>query len=116
MQRLKRQQGNGVRALEELSVHLKEHALSLQAEEALNDARRLLAETQQLLAQKNAELDEFAWQASQRAQVLYDTALACRMRPFADVLSGQKRMVRSEERRVGKECVSTCRSRWSPSH
>src|SRR3546814_20474392 len=23
---------------------------------------------------------------------------------------------RSEERRVGKECVSTCRSRWSPSH
>src|SRR3546814_7642914 len=24
--------------------------------------------------------------------------------------------VRSEERRVGKECVSTCRSRWSPYH
>src|SRR3546814_20208252 len=24
--------------------------------------------------------------------------------------------VRSEERRVGKECVSTCRSRWSPWH
>src|SRR3546814_17776426 len=24
--------------------------------------------------------------------------------------------VRSEERRVGKECVSTCRSRWSPNH
>src|SRR3546814_17772952 len=23
---------------------------------------------------------------------------------------------RSEERRVGKECVSTCRSRWSPNH
>src|SRR3546814_20734402 len=23
-------------------------------------------------------------------------------------------MIRSEERRVGKECVSTCRSRWSP--
>src|SRR3546814_13890983 len=23
---------------------------------------------------------------------------------------------RSEERRVGKECVSTCRSRWSPAH
>src|SRR3546814_7705064 len=25
-------------------------------------------------------------------------------------------MVRSEESRVGKECVSTCRSRWSPYH
>src|SRR3546814_7441597 len=26
------------------------------------------------------------------------------------------RQCRSEERRVGKECVSTCRSRWSPYH
>src|SRR3546814_12481755 len=26
----------------------------------------------------------------------------------------RSRHVRSEERRVGKECVSTCRSRWSP--
>src|SRR3546814_11581788 len=28
----------------------------------------------------------------------------------------QRDAVRSEERRVGKECVSTCRSRWSPYH
>src|SRR3546814_3376252 len=27
-----------------------------------------------------------------------------------------EKMRRSEERRVGKECVSTCRSRWSPYH
>src|SRR3546814_10745697 len=27
-----------------------------------------------------------------------------------------RRIWRSEERRVGKECVSTCRSRWSPYH
>src|SRR3546814_4175252 len=27
-----------------------------------------------------------------------------------------QKLVRSEERRVGKECVSTCRSRWSPYH
>src|SRR3546814_14689331 len=27
-----------------------------------------------------------------------------------------KTFTRSEARRVGKECVSTCRSRWSPSH
>src|SRR3546814_21094712 len=27
-----------------------------------------------------------------------------------------ERKVRSEERRVGKECVSTCRYRWSPYH
>src|SRR3546814_20356795 len=28
----------------------------------------------------------------------------------------QEATQRSEERRVGKECVSTCRSRWSPYH
>src|SRR3546814_9934162 len=27
-----------------------------------------------------------------------------------------EQLARSEERRVGKECVSTCRSRWSPFH
>src|SRR3546814_13625469 len=32
--------------------------------------------------------------------------------PFSDFFSRS----RSEERRVGKECVSTCRSRWSPNH
>src|SRR3546814_13774166 len=31
---------------------------------------------------------------------------------FDQTLTG----IRSEERRVGKECVSTCRSRWSPYH
>ncbi|SED17114.1 two-component system, chemotaxis family, sensor histidine kinase and response regulator WspE [Pseudomonas mohnii] len=103
MQRLKRTQNNGLRALENLNVHLKEHALSLEAQEALEDARRLLAESQQLLVEKNAELDEFVWQASQRAQVLYDTALACRMRPFADVLNGQVRMVRDLGRSLGKQ-------------
>src|SRR3546814_13176707 len=30
--------------------------------------------------------------------------------------SGTTNTVRSEERRVGQECVSTCRSRWSPYH
>src|SRR3546814_14301775 len=29
---------------------------------------------------------------------------------------GHQRVLRSEERRVGKACVSTCRSRWSPYH
>ncbi|WP_223546574.1 hybrid sensor histidine kinase/response regulator [Pseudomonas sp. A-B-19] len=103
MQRLKRMQSNSLRALESFNVHLKDHAMSLEAREALEDARRLLAQSQQLLMEKNAELDEFAWHASQRAQVLYDTALACRMRPFADVLTGQVRMVRDLGRDLGKQ-------------
>src|SRR3546814_13498677 len=32
------------------------------------------------------------------------------------IVLGHHMKVRSEERRVGKECVSTCRSRWSPYH
>src|SRR3546814_21002875 len=31
-------------------------------------------------------------------------------------LDNVRPQMRSEERRVGKECVSTCRSRWSPYH
>src|SRR3546814_15641845 len=33
-----------------------------------------------------------------------------------DEVTALRSLVRSEERRVGKECVSTCRSRWSPYH
>src|SRR3546814_14144585 len=35
---------------------------------------------------------------------------------WAGVTRYLRRPVRSEERRVGKECFSTCRSRWSPYH
>src|SRR3546814_11348043 len=34
----------------------------------------------------------------------------------SDSPSGRSKGERSEERRVGKECVSTCRSRWAPYH
>src|SRR3546814_12684961 len=34
--------------------------------------------------------------------------------PRTPVIGGTVLDVRSEERRVGKECVRTCRSRWSP--
>ncbi|MBY8945575.1 hybrid sensor histidine kinase/response regulator [Pseudomonas sp. SH10-3B] len=103
MQRLKRIQSQSMRALDSLDGQLKTLGLSLEAEEALADARRMLSEAQALLAEKTAELDEFGWQAGQRAQVLYDTALACRMRPFADVLAGQVRMVRDLGRSLGKQ-------------
>ncbi|MDY7535110.1 hybrid sensor histidine kinase/response regulator [Pseudomonas sp. Bout1] len=103
LQRLKRIQSNSARALESLDGHLKTVDLNLEAQEALADTRRLLSEAQALLAEKTAEIDEFGWQAGQRAQVLYDTALACRMRPFADVLAGQVRMVRDLGRSLGKQ-------------
>src|SRR3546814_18122614 len=37
-------------------------------------------------------------------------------RPIAALMIDVDHFKRSAERRVGKECVSTCRSRWSPFH
>src|SRR3546814_12843545 len=36
------------------------------------------------------------------------------VRNFSSTAAGLLRLARSEERSVGKECVSTCRYRWSP--
>src|SRR3546814_13016118 len=49
-------------------------------------------------------------------QAGYDVALSTLSAALAIVLSGVALWLalRSDERRVGKECVSTCRSRWSP--
>ncbi|MEQ7917857.1 hybrid sensor histidine kinase/response regulator [Xanthomonas sp. WHRI 1810A] len=102
MQRVKRSQSGASRALDSLEALL-ESAVDPDAHKALEDARRLLSEAQHLLIQQTADLDEFGWQAGQRAQLLYDTALACRMRPFADVLVGQARMVRDLGRTLGKQ-------------
>ena len=46
------------------------------------------------------------------AQAYFDVLLA---RANLRTISSQK-VCRSEERRVGKECTATCRSRWSPYH
>ncbi|AXM98228.1 response regulator [Pseudomonas plecoglossicida] len=103
LQRLKRMHGQGMRALDGLKAQLEDSGQSPEVLEALAQTQRLLLETQQILQQQAADLDEFGWQASQRAQLLYDTALACRMRPFADVLTGQSRMVRDLGRSLGKQ-------------
>src|SRR3546814_5658817 len=46
----------------------------------------------------------------QKSDRLAHAGLQQRVRSFVGQIG------RSEERRVGKECVSTCRSRWSPYH
>src|SRR3546814_15439196 len=44
------------------------------------------------------------------------TSLDRRLQRMADEMTGMVDLRRSEERRGGKEGVSTCRYRWSPSH
>src|SRR3546814_5753028 len=49
---------------------------------------------------------------------MYSSPVIGRVAKFFVRLASQSAagLTRSEERRVGKECVSTCRSRWSPYH
>src|SRR3546814_2646018 len=49
-------------------------------------------------------------------QVLGQYAAQREVSLLAAVAESGLESLRSEERRVGKECVSTCRARWSPSH
>src|SRR3546814_6681499 len=59
-----------------------------------------------------------------RSQVDHDVRIPDRRHPIGWIwrdMDGDRSVRarifdRSEERRVGKECVSTCRSRWSPYH
>src|SRR3546814_20616650 len=48
--------------------------------------------------------------------IALDKAMALRQKDWEKLERFGIRNVRSEERRVGNECVSTCRSRWSPYH
>src|SRR3546814_20798075 len=68
------------------------------------------------------QADDYApptWPTGERPQQLHidltvdDIEVA---EPAVLALGARRHAVRSEERRVGKECVSTCRSRWSPYH
>src|SRR3546814_4213315 len=54
--------------------------------------------------------DEAGWPAADEALLVALTDA------LVDTATVDEGLWRSEERRVGKECVSTCRSRWSPFH
>ncbi|BBP85009.1 MULTISPECIES: hybrid sensor histidine kinase/response regulator [unclassified Pseudomonas] len=103
LQRLKRLQANAARTLDGVREAVQDDAMDAPSRAMLAEARQLLGECQQMLARHMADLDEFGWQGGQRAQLMYDAALASRMRPFADVLTGQARMLRDLGRSLGKQ-------------
>ncbi|MGY4531101.1 two-component system sensor histidine kinase and response regulator WspE [Pseudomonas sp. TE3786] len=103
MQRMKRLQTSASRTLNGVQDALNQAQADAPLLELLADALRLVDDCQQLLTQQASDLDEFSWQSEQRAQLLYDTALACRLRPFNDVLRGQERMIRDLGRSLGKQ-------------
>ncbi|RIJ00976.1 hybrid sensor histidine kinase/response regulator [Achromobacter sp. K91] len=103
MLRLKRMQAGAVQALDGVRAALAGQALDAQAQAALDDALRIVQQCQQELSQRTGEVDEFGWRMGHLAQRLYDTALACRMRPFGDGVGGMARMVRDVGRALGKQ-------------
>ena len=103
MLRLKRTQAGALQALDGVRAALAGQALDAQAQAALDDALRIVEQCQQELAQRTSEVDEFGWRMGHLAQRLYDTALACRMRPFGDGVGGMARMVRDVGRTLGKQ-------------
>ncbi|MFT0625747.1 hybrid sensor histidine kinase/response regulator [Ectopseudomonas guguanensis] len=103
LHRLKRQQESARRTLEKLREHLLGTDLDATAQALFAESRNLLLECQQQLQAHQELFDDFVWYGGQRTQQLYDLALASRMRPFADVLAGQARMLGDLGRSLGKQ-------------
>lgn len=103
MLRVKRVQRDSTRALDQLHETLADLKLDPRAQAALEELRRLTAESQHLLADRLADLESFDRRSTHLSQQLYDAALQCRMRPFGDGTGGLARMVRDVARSLGKQ-------------
>ncbi|AIY41432.1 Single-stranded DNA-binding protein [Collimonas arenae] len=100
---LKRLQQSAAQAVDILHDTLRDNSLASAQLKALQDSRQQIDACQKVLAERLSELELFERRNSSRAQRLYDQALACRMRPFADRVVGYDRMVRDLGRSLGKQ-------------
>jgi two-component system, chemotaxis family, sensor histidine kinase and response regulator WspE len=100
--RLKRLQNSAVASLDVLRDALPEAAMSDVLMNALAEVRSRIDACSQLLAQQLVDIDFFDSKSSDLAHRMYGTALACRMRPFADGTRALPRMVREVGRTLGK--------------
>ncbi len=101
--RLKRVHADAVASLDGLREALSQHSLPERDQAMLADALRRLQECQQLLSQRLVEIEMFDSRSTNLAHRLYDAALVCRMRPFADGMQAFPRMVRDLGRSLGKQ-------------
>jgi two-component system, chemotaxis family, sensor histidine kinase and response regulator WspE len=100
MLRLKRMQRDAGEALEDLQRRVRisdEAGLS-----ELTELRTLMVQCQHMVSDQLAELEMFDRHSVNLSQRLYEEALACRMRPFADGTGGYARMVRDVAHALGK--------------
>jgi two-component system sensor histidine kinase and response regulator WspE len=103
--RLKRLQHEAVQRLDALHDHAAAPTASPEERTriALDEIKRRVAECEQLLAEGLAEVETFERRSADLSRRLYDEAVACRMRPFADGVHATPRMLRDLGRSLGKQ-------------
>jgi len=101
--RLKRRQSEATKAFDELCNALPVQTLDARAQTALQDVGSRIVEMHGFLSARLAEVEAYDRRCSNLAGRLYDDALACRMRPFAEGIAGLPRMVRDLSRTLGKD-------------
>lgn len=103
LQRLKRQQANLSRSIDELRTRLGDENVSEDTSDRANEVFRAVNDCQQFLADRMQELDMFDRRSAQLSQRLYLEVLRARMRPFGDGTRRFPRMVRDLARSLGKD-------------
>jgi two-component system, chemotaxis family, sensor histidine kinase and response regulator WspE len=101
--RLKREHNELAQILDQIRESLGREKLNEQAEAQVAQARVQLVRCREDLSKRLLELEEFHRRSANLSHRLYDEALACRMRPFADGIQGFPRMVRDLARDLGKQ-------------
>ena len=101
--RLKRLQYDAGKRLEGLREALPVQMLNEQLLHTLEETRQRVQECERLLSQRLGELEMFDRRSANLAHRLYDEAVACRMRPFADGVHAFPRMVRDLGHSLGKQ-------------
>ena len=101
--RLRRLQGDAGRRFNAVQELLSAQEIGEHAEAGLAEVRRKMLECEAILVERLGELERFEQRSASAARRLYDEAIACRMRPFADGIGAFPRMVRDLAHELGKQ-------------
>jgi two-component system sensor histidine kinase and response regulator WspE len=101
--RLKRMQNECADLVDGLRETISVPALDERSEAAFGRMRRAVLECQQFLSERLVELEMFDSRSVNLSNRMYDEALACRMRPFADGVQAFPRLVRDVAHSLGKQ-------------
>jgi two-component system sensor histidine kinase and response regulator WspE len=101
--RLKRMQNECADLVDGLRETISVPALDERSEAAFSRMQRAVLECQQFLSERLVELEMFDSRSVNLSNRMYDEALACRMRPFADGVQAFPRLVRDVAQSLGKQ-------------